>query len=431
MRLKSITLHGFKSFSNRTDIPLGQGITAIVGPNGCGKSNVSDGIRWVLGEPNVRNLRGENILDVIFKGAGSAKPSGFAEVDLLIDNDDHALPMETAEVSIARRVYRSGDSDFLINGHACRLKDIRNLFLGTGLGSHGYSVIERQMVEEVLSDRDDQRRLFFEEAAGISRYKLQRREAMRKLEATEQDLMRIADIVREIEREVALPRPAGRQGAAASAPHGRDPRSRGDAGPQALDGTPAVVHGVHVRARHVDRSPPARADRAVPAGSGTRDPQAAVDGARRATSMRRARRGRICSRSRPPPGKRPRSSRPGSRDGSRRRESSPAGSRRNRSARSNCAAGERSAVPSERRSKRSPRSTRRSSPLRPAPCRRPRNGCGAPGSRLRGCPTQDGPAPRPHERWPGARVAQRDDRAARGAPLFPSDSPRWLDREGG
>ncbi len=202
MRLKSITLHGFKSFCNRTNIPLGQGITAIVGPNGCGKSNVSDGIRWVLGEPNVRNLRGENILDVIFKGSGSAKPSGFAEVDLLIDNDDHALPIETAEVSIARRVYRSGDSDFLINGHSCRLKDIRNLFLGTGLGSHGYAVIEREMVEAVLSDRDDQRRLFFEEAAGISRYKLQRREAMRKLEATEQDLMRIADIVREIEREV-------------------------------------------------------------------------------------------------------------------------------------------------------------------------------------------------------------------------------------
>jgi chromosome segregation protein len=211
VRLKSITLHGFKSFCNRTDVPLGQGITAIVGPNGCGKSNVSDGIRWVLGEPNVRNLRGENILDVIFKGSGSAKPAGFAEVNLLIDNDDHALPVETGEVSIARRVYRSGDSDFLINNHPCRLKDIRNLFLGTGLGSHGYSVIEREMVDAVLSDRDDQRRLFFEEAAGISRYKLQRREAMRKLEATEQDLTRIADIVREIEREVrSLARQVGK-----------------------------------------------------------------------------------------------------------------------------------------------------------------------------------------------------------------------------
>ncbi len=211
MHLKSIMLHGFKSFCNRTEIPLGAGITSIVGPNGCGKSNVSDAIRWVLGEANVRNLRGENIVDVIFKGSGTAKPSGFAEVSLLVDNEDRALPLDHAEISIARRVFRSGDSEFLINHIPCRLKDIRNLFLGTGLGSSGYSVIERQMVDDVLSDHDEQRRLFFEEAAGISRYKLQRKDALRKLDATEQDLIRIDDIVREIEREVrSLARQVGK-----------------------------------------------------------------------------------------------------------------------------------------------------------------------------------------------------------------------------
>ncbi|MBD3163035.1 MAG: AAA family ATPase, partial [Candidatus Eisenbacteria bacterium] len=202
MRLKSILLHGFKSFHTRTEVPLGEGITAIVGPNGCGKSNVSDALRWVLGEGNVRNIRGESLLDVVFKGAGETKPAGFAEVSLRIDNEDRTLPEQETDVSVARRVYRSGDSDFLINNLPCRLKDIRNLFLGTGLGSQGYSVIERGMVDAVLSDRDDQRRLFFEEAAGISRYKVQRKEAMRKLEATEQDLLRIDDLVQEIEREV-------------------------------------------------------------------------------------------------------------------------------------------------------------------------------------------------------------------------------------
>lgn len=211
VRLKSITIHGFKSFGNRTEVPLGTGITGIVGPNGCGKSNVSDAIRWVLGEGNVRNLRGESILDVIFKGAGTTKPSGFAEVNLLIENDDRSLPYDMAEVSIGRRVYRSGESDFLINNASVRLKDIKNLFLGTGLGSNGYSVIERGMVDEVLSDKDEQRRMYFEEAAGISRYKVQRKEAVRKLDGVEQDLTRVDDIVREIEREVrSLARQVGK-----------------------------------------------------------------------------------------------------------------------------------------------------------------------------------------------------------------------------
>jgi chromosome segregation protein len=162
VRLKSISLHGFKSFHTRTEIPLSEGITAIVGPNGCGKSNISDAIRWVLGEGNVRNLRGESILDVIFKGAGTVKPTGFAEVSLLIDNEDQALSFDQTEIAIARRVYSTGESDFLINKLPSRLKDIRDLFLGTGLGSHGYSVIERGMVDAILSDRDDRRRLFFE-----------------------------------------------------------------------------------------------------------------------------------------------------------------------------------------------------------------------------------------------------------------------------
>ncbi len=211
MRLKSIMLHGFKSFHRRTEIPLGTGITGIVGPNGCGKSNVSDALRWVLGEGNIRNLRGENILDVIFKGSGSAMPAGFAEVGLIVDNEDRSLDLEQTEIAVTRRVFRSGDSEFLINHQACRLKDIRNLFLGTGMGSHGYSVIERNMVDAVLSEHDDQRRLFFEEAAGISKYKLQRREASRKLESTDADLLRIDDILREIEREVrSLARQVGK-----------------------------------------------------------------------------------------------------------------------------------------------------------------------------------------------------------------------------
>lgn len=211
MYVDKLELYGFKSFMHRVEIPLARGITAIVGPNGCGKSNTSDALRWVLGEQNARHLRGEKIDDVIFKGSGQHKPLGMAEVSLTLMNDDGMLPVEYSQVQVARRVFRSGESEFLINKVPCRLKDIKDLFLGTGLGSHGYSIIERDMVDQVLSEKDDARRLLFEEASGISRYKQRRREAERKLEGVVQDLIRIEDMIREIEREVrSLARQAGK-----------------------------------------------------------------------------------------------------------------------------------------------------------------------------------------------------------------------------
>lgn len=211
MYVEKLQLHGFKSFVARTEIPFSRGITAIVGPNGCGKSNVSDAFRWVIGESNVRNLRGERIQDVIFKGTRTAKPLGMAEVTLFMRNDDGMLPVEYAHVGIARRIFRSGDSEFAINKVPCRLKDIRDLFAGTGLGSHGYAVIERLMIDEVLSDRAEARRFLFEEAAGVVKYKQRRAEARRKLEGVEGDLVRIEDMIREIEREVrSLARQAGK-----------------------------------------------------------------------------------------------------------------------------------------------------------------------------------------------------------------------------
>ncbi len=211
MFVEKLDLFGFKSFAHRTEVPLARGITAIVGPNGCGKSNISDAFRWVLGEQNARTLRGERIQDVIFKGSGAAKPLGMAEVGLTVTNDDGSLPLEYTSIAVARRIYRSGESEFLINKLPCRLKDIRDLFSGTGMGSHGYSVIERDMVDQVLSDKDDARRFLFEEASGISRYKQRRKESERRLEGVEQDLTRIEDMTREIERGVrSLARQAGK-----------------------------------------------------------------------------------------------------------------------------------------------------------------------------------------------------------------------------
>ncbi|MCC7143291.1 MAG: AAA family ATPase [Candidatus Eisenbacteria bacterium] len=211
MYVDRIELYGFKSFMNRTDIPLSRGITAIVGPNGCGKSNISDAMRWILGEQNARVIRGEKLEDVIFKGSGLHKAMGMCEVSLIVHNDDGRLPTEYTQVQISRRVFRSGESEFQINKVPCRLKDIKDLFAGTGLGSSGYAMIERDQVDQVLSDKDDARRLLFEEASGIIRYKARRKETERKLEATEGDLVRIEDMIREIEREVrSLARQAGK-----------------------------------------------------------------------------------------------------------------------------------------------------------------------------------------------------------------------------
>ncbi len=211
MFIEKLELFGFKSFAARTDVPFARGITAIVGPNGCGKSNISDSFRWVLGEQSARVLRGERIQDVIFKGSGAAKALGMAEVVLTVRNDDGTLPLEYTQVAVARRIFRSGESEFTINKVPCRLKDIRDLFAGTGMGSHGYSVIERDQVDAVLSDKDESRRFLFEEAAGITKYKQRRKESERRLEGVEQDLIRIEDMIREIERGVrSLARQAGK-----------------------------------------------------------------------------------------------------------------------------------------------------------------------------------------------------------------------------
>ncbi|MBM3317704.1 MAG: chromosome segregation protein SMC [Candidatus Eisenbacteria bacterium] len=202
MLLERLELYGFKSFAQRTQLRFSRGITAIVGPNGCGKSNISDAIRWALGEQNVRQLRGQQLADVIFKGTREAKPLGLAEVSLHLDNRDQRLASEYGEVTIQRRTFRSGESDFRINKAPCRLRDIRDLFMDTGLGSAEYAVIQREMIDEVLADRDQARRSLIDEASGITRYKQRRKEALQKLQAVEADLVRVDDALEIEEREV-------------------------------------------------------------------------------------------------------------------------------------------------------------------------------------------------------------------------------------
>ncbi|MBI1799633.1 MAG: chromosome segregation protein SMC [Candidatus Eisenbacteria bacterium] len=211
MFLYKLELQGFKSFVDKTDVLFSDGITGVIGPNGCGKTNVSDAIRWVMGEQSAKQLRGDSMEDVIFNGAPSRKPLGMAEVHLTFKNDRGLLPTEFSEVAISRRVFRSGVSEYFLNQTPCRLKDIRDLFYGTGMGSHAYSVIERQMVENILSDNTGHRRFLFEEAAGITKYKARKKEALSKLDATETDLTRLNDIVFEIERELrSLARQVGK-----------------------------------------------------------------------------------------------------------------------------------------------------------------------------------------------------------------------------
>jgi chromosome segregation protein len=211
MFLDRLEIQGFKSFVDKTVVNFGDGLTGVVGPNGCGKTNVSDAIRWVLGEQSAKQLRGDSMEDVIFNGAPSRKPIGMAEVHLTFRNDRGILPTEFSEVTISRRVFRSGVSEYFINKTPCRLKDVRDLFFDTGMGSHAYSVIERQMVDHVLSDNSGHRRFLFEEASGITKYKARKKEALNKLEATEGDLTRLNDIVFEIERELrSLARQVGK-----------------------------------------------------------------------------------------------------------------------------------------------------------------------------------------------------------------------------
>lgn len=201
MYLKRIDLHGFKSFADKTVLTFERGITAVVGPNGSGKSNVAEAVRWALGEQSARLLRGQSMTDVIFAGTEKRRPVGLAEVSLTLDNSDGKLPLEFSEVTVTRRVDRSGEGEYLLNGVPCRLRDIHELFADTGLGREGYFVVGQGRIDEVLSSRPEDRRGIFEEASGIVRYKLRKREAERKLDETEQALARIADLTDELRRQ--------------------------------------------------------------------------------------------------------------------------------------------------------------------------------------------------------------------------------------
>ena len=208
---------GFKSFADKTSLNFQPGVTAIVGPNGCGKSNVSDAIRWVLGEQSAKALRGGEMADVIFTGTDGRKPMGMAEVSLTLGDMDEehlrAAGVEVAynEVTVTRRIFRDGDSEYFINRTPCRLKDIQQLFMGTGVGRTSYSILAQGHITQILSSKPEDRRLIFEEAAGITKYKSQKKESLRKLEYTDQNLLRIADLIREVKRQIgSLQRQAGK-----------------------------------------------------------------------------------------------------------------------------------------------------------------------------------------------------------------------------
>ena len=203
MRLKKLELYGFKSFAQRTEIVLNEGITGIVGPNGSGKSNIADAIRWVLGEQSARTLRGTNMQDVIFNGTQKRKPLSYCEVSLIFENEDRFLPVDYAEVMVTRRVYRSGESEYYLNRSACRLKDVVDLFRDTGVGKEGYSIIGQGRIDEILSRKGEDRRLVFEEAAGIVKFKARREEADKKLERTLDNMTRVEDILDELGRRLA------------------------------------------------------------------------------------------------------------------------------------------------------------------------------------------------------------------------------------
>jgi chromosome segregation protein len=201
MYISELDLQGFKSFAHKTKVKFDSGITSIVGPNGCGKSNIVDALRWVLGEQRPSLLRSSAMANVIFNGTAQKKALGMAEVSLTFVNDKGILPIEYSEVTITRRLYRSGDSEYLINNTSCRLKDIMELFMDTGMGSDAYSVIELKMVEEILNDKNNDRRRLFEEAAGVTKYKDQRKKTIRKLESTRKDLQRVDDLLVELRKK--------------------------------------------------------------------------------------------------------------------------------------------------------------------------------------------------------------------------------------
>ena len=202
MQLTKLEIKGFKSFGDKVTINFDEGITGIVGPNGCGKSNIVDSIRWVLGEQSSKTLRSDKMENVIFNGTKKRKPTQLAEVSLTFDNTKHLLPTEYSQVTLTRRYYRSGESEYLLNGVTCRLKDITNLFLDTGIASNSYAIIELKMVDDLLNDKDNSRRGLFEEAAGISKFKKRKKETLKKLDDTDADLDRVEDLLYEIEKNM-------------------------------------------------------------------------------------------------------------------------------------------------------------------------------------------------------------------------------------
>ena len=202
MYLKSIEVQGFKSFAHKIKFDFHNGITGIVGPNGSGKSNVADAVRWVLGEQRVKQLRGGSMQDVIFSGTENRKPLSYASVAITLDNSDHQLPIDYEEVTVARRLYRSGESEYLINGSLCRLKDVNELFYDTGIGKEGYSIIGQGQIDRILSGKPEERRELFDEAAGIVKFKRRKNLSVKKLEEEQQNLLRVNDILAELEKQI-------------------------------------------------------------------------------------------------------------------------------------------------------------------------------------------------------------------------------------
>ena len=202
MYLKSIEMQGFKSFANKTILQFHDGITGVVGPNGSGKSNVGDAVRWVLGEQSAKQLRGGNMQDVIFSGTETRKPLGYASVAITLDNSDHKLNVDFEEVTVTRRLYRSGESEYLMNGASCRLKDINELFYDTGIGKEGYSIIGQGQIDKILSGKPEERRELFDEAAGIVKFKRRKAITEKKLAEEQQNLVRVNDILSELTRQL-------------------------------------------------------------------------------------------------------------------------------------------------------------------------------------------------------------------------------------
>ena len=202
MKLKSLELQGFKSFPDKTRLDFGEGITAVVGPNGSGKSNISDAMRWVLGEQSTKSLRGSKMEDVIFVGASSRRAQGYAEVSLTLDNTDRAVNFDSDEICVTRRYYRSGESEYRINKAVVRLRDIHEMFMDTGLGRDGYSIISQGKIADIVASKSNDRREIFEEAAGISKYRYRKTDAEKRLSDAQENMLRLKDILKELESQV-------------------------------------------------------------------------------------------------------------------------------------------------------------------------------------------------------------------------------------